>query len=221
MASSNELARSQRSSNSGGGGDRDDAVDASSSRPTTPTTNEEDTQSNILLDYELIDTFLAEVGASDAVQDALNRITCLAQHVASVPTTLQNIQSLQQTVQKLADRIETQSKRASDSQSTAGLSYAAVASGGALKPTFLPTPQHKHIPTRYKREIIVRGSETTSQKNRSYKELIEQLNGSDGSWAKAKAKDKAKARTSEAAAIRQLPSGDIVLTMEDEKARTT
>ena len=106
MASGNESSRSQRSSR-GGSGDCDALVDASSSRPTTPTTHEEDTQSNILLDYELIDTFLAEAGASDAVQDALNRITCLAQHVASVPTTLQNIQSLQQTVQKLADRIET------------------------------------------------------------------------------------------------------------------
>jgi hypothetical protein len=185
MASSNEPARSQRSSSSGGGGDCNDAaVDASSSQPTTPTTYEEDTQSNILLDYELIETFLIEAKASGAVLDALDRITCLAQHVASVPTTLENIQLLQQTVQELADRIETQSKRAtSDSQRTASLSYAAIASRGALKPTFpLLTLQHKHIPARHKREIIVvRGSETTLQKDRSYKELIEQLNRSDRS----------------------------------------
>ena len=44
---------------------------------------------------------------------------------------------------------------------------------------FTATPQYKHIPTRHKREIIVvRGTETVPQKNRSYKELIEQLNAS-------------------------------------------
>jgi hypothetical protein len=74
-----------------------------------------------------------------------------------------------------------------------------------------PTPSNsnkKQVPLRHKREIIiVRGDETTAQKNRSYKELVEQLS----SWGIAGA----------AVAIRKLPSGDMIMTMEDEQARTS
>jgi hypothetical protein len=69
------------------------------------------------------------------------------------------------------------------------------------------TPQ-KPVPTRHKREIIVeRGSESTNQKNRSYKELLQQLNKSEVAGA--------------AVAIRKLPTGDMVITMEDEPTRTS
>ena len=66
----------------------------------------------------------------------------------------------------------------------------------------------KSVPARHKREIIVtRGTETTAQKNRTYKELIEQLN--------------AVGIAGKAAAVRQLPSKDLVITMEDKQARNS
>jgi hypothetical protein len=68
---------------------------------------------------------------------------------------------------------------------------------------------------RHKYEIIVvRGTKIVPQKNQSYKELIEQLNALGiGS--------RARTGTGEAVAIRRLPSGDMVVTMVDEKARTS
>ena len=54
------------------------------------------------------------------------------------------------------------------------------------------------------------------QKNRTYKELIEQLNASGTGTGSG-----ARTGTGEAVAIRWLPSGDIVVTMADEKARTS
>jgi hypothetical protein len=54
------------------------------------------------------------------------------------------------------------------------------------------------------------------QKNQTYKELIEQLNASGTGIG-----SRARTRTREAVAIRRLPSGDIVVTIADEKARTS
>ena len=54
------------------------------------------------------------------------------------------------------------------------------------------------------------------QKNRTYKELIEQLNASGTGTGSG-----ARTGTGEAVAIRRLPSGDMVVTMADEKARTS
>ena len=71
----------------------------------------------------------------------------------------------------------------------------------------MPTLQ-KPVPLRHKREIIVvRGTETADQKRRTYKELLEQLNSTRVAG--------------EAVAIRKLGSGDMILTMEDEQARTS
>ena len=97
-------------------------------------------------------------------------------------------------------------------------SYAAVAGAGAPKqPIILPTLQYKHIPMRHKRKIIVvQGTESIQQKNQLYKELIEQLNASG-----ARAGTRAGAGARDTVAIRQLPRGDIVLTMADEKACTS
>ena len=55
--------------------------------------------------------------------------------------------------------------------------------------------------------MIVQGKETTNQKRRTYKELLEQLNSAKVAGA--------------AVAVRQLGSGDMILTMEDEHARTS
>lgn len=75
---------------------------------------------------------------------------------------------------------------------------------------------------RHKREIIVvRCNESIQQKKRTYKELIEQPNASRaGTGTETGAGTKA-VEAMEAVAIRRLPSGDMVLTMIDEKARTS
>ena len=60
----------------------------------------------------------------------------------------------------------------------------------------------------HKREIVVvRGTEIEEQKRRTYKELLEQLNRAGVAG--------------EAVAIRKLGSGDMMLTMDDEQARTS
>ena len=69
------------------------------------------------------------------------------------------------------------------------------------------TPQ-KPVPLRHKREIVVvRGTETAEQKRRTFKELLEQMNKAGAAG--------------EAVAIRKLGSGDMMITMEDERARTS
>ena len=66
----------------------------------------------------------------------------------------------------------------------------------------------KLVPVHHKQEVIVIwGSESTNQKSRSYKELLQQLNKSEVAG--------------EAVAIRKLPTGNMVITMEDESARTS
>ena len=61
---------------------------------------------------------------------------------------------------------------------------------------------------RHKREIVVvRDTEIEEQKRRTYKELLEQLNKVGVA--------------SEAVAIHKLGSGDMMLTMDDEQARTS
>jgi hypothetical protein len=64
----------------------------------------------------------------------------------------------------------------------------------------------KPVPAQHKREIIVfRGKEDQQKLDRTGKELTEQLNSTGVAG--------------EVVATRRLPSGDLVLTMEDEKAR--
>ena len=80
---SGSLGNSQRSVGSAGGSDRD-CDDAMSDAPTQPdtatTTPAECTLPTILMDYEQIDAYLTEIGAPDAIGEALDRISCLAQH---------------------------------------------------------------------------------------------------------------------------------------------
>ena len=155
--------------------------------------------------YKIVDTYLKEKGAPERVQAELDAMVELVRRVVMSPPTPSR------TVQKLADCIEA-SDKAPDRPCA---SYATVAGAGASKrPIILPTLQYKHIPMRHKREIIVvRGTESVQQKNRTYKELVEQLNASWDGTRRTEAR--------ETVAIRRLPSGDMVLTMADEKARTS
>lgn len=56
--------------------------------------------------------------------------------------------------------------------------YAAVARKGVVQPPpFALTLTYKPVPTRHRREIlVVQGNKSNTQKNRSYKEIKEQLN---------------------------------------------
>ncbi len=120
------------------------------------------------------------------------------------PTTAQAIQQLQATVQGLITAVN---KPETPQASLATSSYAEAAKQGARRaPGPHAPPSQKPVPSRHNREIIIeRGSETLMQRERSHKELIEQAN---------------KASTSrDAVVVRRLPSGNIVITMEDEQAR--
>jgi hypothetical protein len=160
MAPDCEPARSQRSSSSGGGGgsDCDDAMaDAPSTRLSTPDRDTECTLVELFESYEIVDTYLKEKGAPERVQAELDAMVELVRRVVMTPPTPscteEAIKTLQQTVQKLADRIEASDKAPDRPQA----SYAAVAAGASKRPVMIPTLQHryKHIPTRHKREIIV------------------------------------------------------------------
>jgi len=66
----------------------------------------------------------------------------------------------------------------------------------------------KPVLTRYKRKIVVvQGTETTKQKQRTYKELLKQVNRAGV--------------TSSTVAIHKLATGDMMLTMEDKLACTS
>ncbi len=144
MAPDGEPARSQRSTSVGGGGksDCDDAMaDAPSSRTTA--TTDQDTECLLLElfeSYEIVNAYLEEKRAPDNIQAALDTVVEIVRRVvstlASPSRTEEAIRTLQQTVQKLADRIEA-SDKAPDRPQT---SYAAVAATGAPKrPVIIPT----------------------------------------------------------------------------------
>jgi hypothetical protein len=190
------------------------------SRLTTPDRETECTLVELFESYETVDAYLKEKRAPESIRAELDAMVELVQRVVMTPPIPSHIEeaikTLQHAVQKLTDRIEASDKAPDGPRA----SYAAVAAAGASKrPVMIPTLQHryKHIPTRHKREIIVvRGTETVQQKNRTYKELIEQLNASGTGTGSG-----ARTGTGEAVAIRRLPSGDMVVTMADEKARTS
>jgi hypothetical protein len=182
---------SQRSAGCDRDRDCDDArTDATIQPDTATTTPIECTLPTIIADYEQIDAYLTEIGAPDEIGEALDRITCLAQYAQGIQSA---IRQLQQAVQK-------QAQPAPSAAPANNQSYAAVARKGAAQP-----PKHKPVPTRHRREIIVvRGNESNTQKDRSYQEIIEQLNK--------------KGVAGVAVAVRWLPSGDIVLAMDSEQA---
>jgi hypothetical protein len=158
--------------------------------------------------YTMIATYLDNQKAPSRVRDALR----LAQQAWQAwETTADNttaavaIESLWQSIQSLHDRM--------DKQETQGIkpSYASVAAQGlastlnAPQPCFVGTGA-KPVPAWHKREIVMfRGKEDQTQLDRTRKELAEQLNNTGVKV--------------EVVAVYQLPSGDLILTMEDEKAR--
>ena len=162
-------------------------------------------------DIQTIATYFAQSKAPEEVYKAFDRV-CDASRRVDKTITEQAIRQLQAAVSKLSTQVEkTNTQRRAEGTPA---SYAAVASQGT------PTQQSrtlqsrlaneaipmKPVPGRHRREVIaVRGTETMAQKNRSYKELIEQLNTA--------------AAAGKAVAIRQLPSKDLVITMESEQAR--
>lgn len=183
------------------------------STPTSSYEPFESSQTQIHTDIELIATYLAKRSASTKLVDAINHIRDAYTVRVKQTNTEQAIRQLHETVQKLAEKV---SKTSYEAPKPAIGSYAAAASRGAsAQQTRLQqslnqvnAPIQKPVPARHKREVIlVRGTETQIEKNRTYKELLEQINklGTAGI----------------AVAIRKLPSGDMVLTMEDEQARTS
>jgi hypothetical protein len=193
--------------------DVSDAFDASSTQATSyePTRRIQDT---VKADLELIATYLAKERAPSPVQAALSRVqNAYSRRVvrANENSTEQAIRQLQATVQQLVTKVGDTSNRPTG---PSPVSYAEAAKLGL--PTQTRTQQslnathvipQKPVPARHKREIIVvRGTETSEEKARSYKELLEQLNSLGNAG--------------EAVAIRRLPTGDMTLTMEDEQART-
>jgi hypothetical protein len=167
-------------------------------------------QTDIEADIKIITAYLVKERAPEAVQAALGRISDAYGRRVERRTTEQAISQLQAVVQKLADKIENKPYGPARPGS-----YAAVAGQGL--PTQTRTQQslnaghvtsQKPVPLRHKREIVVvRGTETEEQKRRTYKELLEQLNKAGVAG--------------EAVAIRKLGSGDMMLTMDDERARTS
>jgi hypothetical protein len=66
--------------------------DAPTQPDTTSTTLIESKLPIILSDYERIDTYLTEIRAPDEIVDALDRITCLAQHAKGIESAIQKLQ---------------------------------------------------------------------------------------------------------------------------------
>jgi hypothetical protein len=193
----------------GGSQDSDASQDATTGR-TTPQEITGCKQTGIIADFKTIATYLVEEGAPEAVQEALSRINDAYKERVDQKTTEQAIRQLQAVVQKLADKVENKSN-----EPTKPGSYAAAV---ARHTPYQTRPQQslnaghvtpqKPVPTRHKREIVVvQGTETTEQKRRTYKELLEQVNRAGV--------------TSSAVAIHKLATGDMMLTMEDELARTS
>jgi len=102
---SGSVGNSQRSAGSASGSncDCDDAMPDAPTQPDTATTTPaECTLPTILIDYEQIDAYLTEIGASNEIVEALDRIACLAQHAQGIENA---IQKLQQAVQKQAQPV--------------------------------------------------------------------------------------------------------------------
>jgi hypothetical protein len=163
-------------------------------------------------EFNQLAAYLAKEKALEGLHKALERIHD-AYKRATVQATTDAIHSLQEAVQKLTDQIE--AKPTGINASGTGTSYAAAAqrgaaaaaAAGAQSRTQSRNEPWKPVPARHKREIIVsKGEETPEQARRTRKELIEQLNraGMEG----------------QVVAARNLPSGDIVLTTDDEQTRT-
>lgn len=202
---------SPRSSSDGGdGGDGGDGSNATT--PPHPTPHEPNScqQTNLNTEFEQIAAYLVDKKAPASLQVALQRIQD-AYADASKQTTTEAIHTLQKAVQKLATQFEAQNNKTHASGSL-GASYAAAAqrgaagAAGAAQSRIEPT---KPVLARHKREIIItRGEETVEQAQRSGKELVEQVNSAGAGIG------------GQIVAARGLPSGDMILTTDEEQTRT-
>jgi hypothetical protein len=190
------------------------SVQSSASATTlgTPSTSPATTgcqQTQLNEDFNQLAAYLAKEKAPKGLHNALQRIRDACERVAKQSTT-DAIHSLQEAVQKLTVQIEAK-PTGLHATGPLGTSYAAAAQRGATVELQSRTQSRieptKPVPVRHKREIIVtRGKETLEKAQRTGKEVIEQLNsvGIGG----------------QIVAARRLPSGDMVLTTDDEQTRT-
>jgi hypothetical protein len=150
-------------------------------------------QNLLKAEFELLATYLAN--AWTALERIYDTVKFFAEPQKDQQQTTANaIRTLHEAVQQLASKV--------DSSTRAPLSYAAVAGRGSIAATAV-----KPVPARHKREIIVaRDRAYTIVDERTNREYIEQLN-------KAGLKG-------QIVAVRSLPSGDLILTTDEEDART-
>jgi hypothetical protein len=170
--------------------------DAPTQPNTATTTLTEYILPSIFIDYKHIDTYLTEIGALDKIVEALDRVACLAQHAQGIENVIQKLQYTVKQIQPLGAM-----------PATTQHSYTAAVQKGIAQPSpslLLSKPVlicHKH------KIIVVQGKETNTQKIRTYKEIIEQVNTKD--------------IAGEAIAVCKLPSSNIVLAMDSKQACTS
>jgi hypothetical protein len=87
--------------------------DAPTQPDTEATTPIESKLPTILSDYERIDTYLTEIGAPDEIVDALDRITCLAQHAKGIESAIQKLQLAVAQAQSTPNAAPTNTQRTS------------------------------------------------------------------------------------------------------------
>jgi polyhydroxyalkanoate synthesis regulator phasin len=182
------------------------ASSATTTIPSTPSTTTGCQQTHLKDEFEELAAYLAREKAPKRVRNALKRIHDAYEERAQKQTTTDAIQSLQEAIRKLKAQIEAK-PTGIDATKPQGTSYAAAAQRGAAVAAQGNAEPTKPVPARHKREIIVsKGEETPEQARRAGKEIIEQLNSME--------------MEGEVVAVRHLPSGDIVLTTDDEQTRT-
>jgi hypothetical protein len=169
-------------------------------------------QTNLNAEFEQLAAYLVDRKAPKALCKALQRIQDAFEENASKQTTTDAIYTLQEAVKKLTVQIEAK-PTGTHASGPLGTSYAAAAQRGAAGAAQSRTQSYaeptKPVPARHKREIIAtRGVETAEQAQRTGKELVEQLNSAGADIG------------GQVVAARRLPSGDIVLTTDEEQTRT-
>ena len=185
----------------------DATTSALSSQNTTPeltTCPKNDIQANI----ELITAYTVKIKALQPIQATINQIYDAYTRRVKQKNTKLAICQLHKAVQKLTHKVENTMLRTL--QALARCLYATVAGQGLLTQTraqqslnAVHITLQKLVLACHKQEIIVvQGNELTNQKNKSYKELLEQLNKSR--------------LASIAVAIYKLLTRDIVITIEDK-----
>ena len=182
-----------------------DAPSSQTSQRTQATTNIYQ-KYNLGADIRTVAAYIVQSKASQLVQEAFEQIRDTSTCVKG-STTEQAIHQLQDVVQKLSTQVEKNTLR--PGTGVAQTLYTAAAGQAAQQSCVQQSRTDailtKPVPVQHKHEIIaIQDKETTVQKTCSYKEMAEQLNniGIAG----------------RAAAVCQLPSRDLIITIEDKQA---